>query len=96
MIRQIKIDGGELEDCVAELRLLAEFVRSQADSLKDRWPNLLQGTYYEKWKQSQSEASAVNSLPGDAVKIGTDLHRIAEEIGGMDDLLDGENQRKIR
>jgi hypothetical protein len=41
MIRQMKIDGGTLEDCVAELRILADFVRSQADKVESEWPSLL-------------------------------------------------------
>ena len=47
MVRQMKIEGGTLEDCTAELRLLADFVHSQADGLRDAWPTLLQGTHYE-------------------------------------------------
>ncbi|MFZ0393058.1 MAG: hypothetical protein WCF17_15745 [Terracidiphilus sp.] len=45
MIRQMKIDGGALEDCIAALRLLAEFVLSQADGLSYAWPSLLKDTY---------------------------------------------------
>jgi hypothetical protein len=58
MVRQMKIDGGTLEECIAELRLLAEFVRSQADGLTDAWPSLLKDTYSEYWKRGQSEKDA--------------------------------------
>lgn len=47
MIRQMKIEGGTLDDCSAELDLLANFVRSKADDLKDAWPDLLKGTIHE-------------------------------------------------
>jgi hypothetical protein len=57
MIRQMKIEGGTLDDCVTELRLLANFVRLQAEGLKDLWPNLLQGTYYESREQEQNRRS---------------------------------------
>lgn len=56
MIRQIKIEGGTLNDCIAEVNLLADFVRSQANGLKDLWPTLLNDTRYEKWEQEQNEA----------------------------------------
>lgn len=55
MIRQMKIEGGTVEDCVAELNILADFVRSKADSLPDDWPNLLKDTYYERWEQRKNE-----------------------------------------
>ena len=48
MIRQIKIDGGTLDDCIAELRILADFVQSQADALTDAWPSLLKDTVYAR------------------------------------------------
>jgi hypothetical protein len=54
MVRQMKIEGGTLEDCIAELRLLADFVHSQADGLRDAWPTSLRGTYYEEWERSQN------------------------------------------
>ena len=44
MIRQMKIQGGTLDDCIAELRILAGFVQSQADALTDAWPDLLKDT----------------------------------------------------
>ena len=34
MIRQMKVEGGTLEDCIAELNILANFVRSQAEGVK--------------------------------------------------------------
>jgi hypothetical protein len=58
MIRQMKIEGGTLDDCITELSLLAEFVRSQADGLSDAWPSLLRGTGYESWEQSQNQSGA--------------------------------------
>jgi len=61
MVRQMKIDGGTLEDCIAELRLLAEFVRSQADGLSDEWPSLLQGTVYESLMQGQDDTGAADA-----------------------------------
>ena len=48
MIRMMKIEGGTLDDCIAELRILADFVRSQADSLTDAWPDLLKDTVYAR------------------------------------------------
>ena len=58
MVRQMKVEGGTMEDCIAELRLLAEFVRSQADALTDAWPSLLQETSYEDWERGQNEIGA--------------------------------------
>jgi hypothetical protein len=55
MIRQMKIEGGTLDDCIAELNILADFVHSQANGLTDAWPDLLKDTYYERWKQRKSE-----------------------------------------
>jgi hypothetical protein len=60
MIRQMKIEGGTLDDCIAELNLLADFVRSQADGLRVVWPTLLKDTYYEEWERNKNEADAVN------------------------------------
>ena len=34
MIRQMQIDGASVENCEAELRLLADFIRAKADLLK--------------------------------------------------------------
>jgi hypothetical protein len=48
MIRQMKIQGGTLDDCIAELKILANFVQSQADALTDAWPNLLKDTVYAR------------------------------------------------
>ena len=48
MIRLMKIEGGTLDDCIAELRILAEFVQSQADALTDAWPDLLKDTVYAR------------------------------------------------
>jgi hypothetical protein len=45
MIRMMKIEGGTLDDCITELRLMADFVRSQADGLTDAWPELLRDTF---------------------------------------------------
>jgi hypothetical protein len=55
MIRQMKIEGGTLDDCIAELNILADFIHSQANGLTDAWPDLLKDTYYERWKQRRSE-----------------------------------------
>ncbi len=60
MILEMKVQGGSLEDCSAELHLLADFVRSKADGLKSAWPNLLQGTAYESREQGQGEAGAAS------------------------------------
>jgi hypothetical protein len=62
MIRQMKIEGGTLGDCMAEVNLLADFVRSQADGLKGTWPTLLKDTYYEEWEQKQNEADAASGI----------------------------------
>jgi hypothetical protein len=51
MIRLMKIEGGSLDDCEAELRLLADFVRFQADNLRDAWRDLLKGTFHEIGEQ---------------------------------------------
>jgi hypothetical protein len=51
MIRRMKIEGSTLEDCTRELHLLADFVRAQADGLREAWPELLHDTYYEIWKK---------------------------------------------
>ena len=56
MIRQMKIEGGTLEDCIAELNILADFLHSQADGLTDAWPTLLKDTACEEWEQRQNEA----------------------------------------
>jgi hypothetical protein len=51
MIRRMKIEGGTLEDCTREIHLLADFVRAQANGLREAWPTLLDDTYYEIWKK---------------------------------------------
>jgi hypothetical protein len=61
MIRLMKIEGGILEDCIAELNILADFVRSQADTLTDAWPNLLKDTYYDSWEQGQNETGTAGA-----------------------------------
>ena len=61
MIQQMKVEGGALDDCVAELILLAAFVHSQADGLETAWPNLLEGTGYEDWEKSHNESGAANA-----------------------------------
>jgi hypothetical protein len=61
MVRQMKIECGTLDDCITELPLLAEFVRSQADGLSDAWPSLLHDTYYEVWEQGQNEGGAAGA-----------------------------------
>ncbi len=62
-IRQMKIEGGTLDDCIAELKILADFVRSRADALGDAWPNLLNDTYYAIWEQRKNEIGAAGA-PG--------------------------------
>lgn len=52
MIRQMKIEGGSLDECSRELRLLADFVRSKAEELQGQWPDLLKGTVYEMQQQT--------------------------------------------
>jgi hypothetical protein len=44
----MKIEGGTLEDCNAELKILANFVRPQADELTDAWPDLLKDIVYAR------------------------------------------------
>ncbi len=61
MIRQMKIDGGNLDDCIAELNILAEFIHSQANGLTDAWPDLLKDTYYEIWKQRKNETGTAGA-----------------------------------
>jgi len=56
MIRQMKIGGGTLEDCIAELNILADFLHSQADALPDAWSTLLKDTGCEEWEKRQNEA----------------------------------------
>jgi len=63
MIRQMKIEGGTLDECMAELKLLAEFIRSQADVLEDGWANLRHGTCYETLEQGEGETGAADSHP---------------------------------
>jgi hypothetical protein len=58
MIRRMKIEGGTLEDCTRELHLLADFVRAQADGLREAWPELLDDTYYEIWKKRKETPDA--------------------------------------
>lgn len=53
MIRQMKIEGGTLEDCTRELHLLADFVRAQADKLAEAWPELLSDTVYERRRNGE-------------------------------------------
>ena len=69
IIRQMKIGGGTLDDCVDELNLLSEFVESQANTLKDRWPNLLQGTSHQSGGQGLVEVFAAL----DAAKLPDDF-----------------------
>jgi hypothetical protein len=68
MIRQMKTEGGTLDDCLAELRLLAEFVHSQADTLKDGWPNLLQAASYEGSEQRPADTGDPSSS-ADAIDV---------------------------
>ncbi len=58
MTCRMKIEGGTLEDCTRELRLLADFVRAQAEGLAAAWPELLSDTYYEIWKKRRKSADA--------------------------------------
>ena len=60
MVRIMKIEGGTLEDCIAELRLLAEFICSQADGLTDAWPSLLKDTPCEDWERGQNKIGAAD------------------------------------
>ena len=53
MIRQMKIEGGSLEDCTRELHLLADFVLAQADGLREAWPELLRDTVYERRRNGE-------------------------------------------
>ncbi len=53
-VRLMKIEGGTLDDCIAELHLLADFVRAKATGLADAWPELLHDTYYERKKLEES------------------------------------------
>jgi hypothetical protein len=64
MIRQMKIEGGTLDDCIAELNILANFIHSQADTLRDAWPTLLKDTACEQWEQKQNEAG-ITGVPMD-------------------------------
>jgi hypothetical protein len=43
-IMQMRLDGGTLEDCEAELHLLADSVRAQANSLRATWPDMMRDT----------------------------------------------------
>ena len=61
MIRQMKIEGGTLEDCIAELNILADFLHSQANTLTDAWPDLLKDTYYEIWEQRKNETGTAGA-----------------------------------
>ncbi len=47
MICLMKIEGGTLDDCAAELQLLADFVRSQAEGIREAWRDPLKGTIHE-------------------------------------------------
>jgi hypothetical protein len=58
MIRRLKIEGGTLDDCTRELHLLADFVRAQADGLREAWPTLLDDTYYAIWKKRREAPDA--------------------------------------
>jgi hypothetical protein len=58
MIRQMKIEGGTLEDCTRELHLLADFVRAEADGLAEAWPTLLDDTFYAIWKRRKENPDA--------------------------------------
>lgn len=68
MIRQMKIEGGTLDDCIAELHILADFVRSQAATIKDAWPTLLKDTACEEWEQRQNE-SGIKGVPMDKTEV---------------------------
>ena len=60
-IRQMKIEGGTLDDCIAELNILADFVHSQANELTDAWPDLLKDTCYERWEQRKRESGTAET-----------------------------------
>jgi hypothetical protein len=47
-IRQMLIEGGTVDDVEAELHILADYVRGQADTLRARWPDLMKGTVWEE------------------------------------------------
>ena len=40
-IRQMKLDGATLEDCVAELHILADWLHKQAEGLPAAWETLI-------------------------------------------------------
>jgi hypothetical protein len=48
MIRLMKIEGRTPEDSIADMSILADLVRSQADSFRDAWPELPKDTYYTR------------------------------------------------
>src|ERR1035437_6594178 len=52
-VGQMKYDGATLEDCEAELQVLADFVRVQVDGLRAAWPELLEADDYADWLLSQ-------------------------------------------
>ena len=53
-VRLMKIEGAQLEDLVAELNILADFVRAQADGLAEAWPTLLDDTIYMMHQRGES------------------------------------------
>jgi hypothetical protein len=53
-VRQMRIEGATLEDCEAELQLLADFVRGKADGLRAAWPELMKGTSWELNQQGEA------------------------------------------
>ena|ERR1700694_4879819 len=59
-VRQLRIDGATLEDCEAELHLLADFVRARADGLRVAWPELMRNTVWELHQQGRSVSDAIN------------------------------------
>jgi hypothetical protein len=60
VVRQLRIDGATLEDCEAELHLLADFVRAQADGLRAAWPELMKGTAWELKQQRRTISDLIN------------------------------------
>jgi len=80
-VRQLKIDGVTLEDCEAELHLLADFVRAQADGLRAAWPELMKGTVSELNQQGRTLGDVISE---GLVAERNSRHSLESDEGGRD------------
>jgi hypothetical protein len=79
LVRQMKIDGALLEDCEAELHILADFVRGIAEELRSAWPVLLEeGGFAKALARLQEPIASAEFMEG--VEELPVQHRVVQEV----------------